>query len=128
MNDFLSFNINYELIRKPNRKTNNIFAYAAKVDISVNNKVYLSVDDLAICDFINQIEQWLNNLETDFIFIPQDSTEIVLKFVKNGDNYQITSQWTNKSGKVNATALTNYLLDFVDKVKKECKLYKGYYD
>ena len=123
MDDVSNFIIDYTLIRKPKFKTHNIFAYAAKIDISINRNLYLSINDFAICDFICQIEQWLKRPQTNFEFIPQDGTDIVLKFSKVENEYIITSQWTNKLEKLDSEMLINYLFAFIKKKKKDCKYY-----
>lgn len=94
MDNVSSIKFHYNIIRKSIFKTNNIFQYAAFMQIIYKNNVFLTIEDICIIDFIYKLTSYNENLDI-YEFIPIDATDKVLIIKKvNSNSIEITSDWT----------------------------------
>lgn len=94
MDNVSNIKFNYQLIRKPNKKCKNIFEYAACLNIVHRNKLFLTIDDICIIDFIHKLSLYDFNVNT-YEIVPIDSEDKVLILKKiDAKSIEITSEWT----------------------------------
>lgn len=127
MDNVSSIEIKYNLIRKPNKKTYNIFEYAANFKILINDQDYLVIEDFAILDFAISLYKWKYQQKRDFLFEPSDYNAVILEFIEGNDGYSIFSIWSKSQQKyfVNQNLITKCIDDFMNTFIKEYELQRG---
>ncbi|MBD5131281.1 MAG: hypothetical protein HDT28_01610 [Clostridiales bacterium] len=121
MDDVSNFSINYKLIRKPKHKTENILAFSATFSICIDNKLFLKIDDFAILDFAIKIYKWYNENEKEFVYIPMDDDNEILKIeIFNDCFYLITSNWSEYNDMyIKKECVHEAVDDFIELFKNE---------
>ena len=127
MDNVSSIKFDYKIIRKPKKPSENLFEYAAYLNIMHKNKVFLTIDDICIIDLIHELSSYDLNLST-YEFIPIDAEDKVLIFKRIGSkNIEISSEWTDNKIVINEKELIDSIkllkLDFEKKSKVKISRY-----
>ena len=122
MDNVSSIKFDYVLIRKPNKPSRNLFEYAACLNITHKNNIFLTIDDVCIIDFIHELSSYNLNLMT-YEFIPIDAEDKVLIFKRiDSENIEITSEWTDNKIIINQEDLINSIKMLRHSFEKKLKV------
>lgn len=107
MDNVSSIKFDYQIIRKPNKQSKNLFEYAAFLCITYENEIFLTIEDVCIVDFIHKLSLYDLNLNI-YEFTPIDTEDKVLIFKKiDSKKIEVTSEWTNNKIVVKQDELLN---------------------